>query len=299
MNILIVDDDRATLEFMADAIENEGHYVRTAENGTLALKTYREFKPDLLLTDIQMPKKNGLELLKAIRVNDQHTKIIVTTAFGSEDYAQQALALGADAYIKKPVRINDLKEILLECNDSIRDNAKKKYITNLVHTRKLSISIENRMDRVTDVATMLVDEAYAYLDRNVHAGVSLGLNELISNAIEHGNLNISSEDKRRALARWPGGSMLSLYASRLKNPKLRNRQVHIDVFMSEEYCEWRIQDEGDGFDWKRVFENISNQDSNGLEERGIYLCRLRFDELTYEANGNIVRARKYAHTARV
>lgn len=297
MNILIVDDDRATLDFMADAVENEGHYVRTAENGEFALKVYSEFDPDMILTDIQMPEVDGLELLKTIRKEDSKTTIIVTTAFGSEDYAKRALSLGASGYINKPVRIGKLKEVLQECNDLVRNDARRKQTSDLIHTRNLSMSIENRMERVPAVAAMLVDEAYGYLDKELQAGIILGLGELISNAIEHGNLNITSEEKRMALAGRPS-TMLNLYRSRLKNPELRDRLVHIDVSMSEEYCEWTIRDEGDGFDWMNMLQSPKDQDVNGLRERGIYLCRMRFDELTFEGKGNIVRVRKYAHADR-
>jgi hypothetical protein len=141
---------------------------------------------------------------------------------------------------------------------------------------------------------MLVDEACTYLDRDMHAGVIGGLCELISNAIEHGNLDITSREKK-AYLKAGTRCMIDTYYARFTNPILAGRRVRVEAFMSEDFCEWTISDEGDGFDWRQVFENIAHQESNSLSERGIYLCSLRFDELTYEGRGNIVRARKCAH----
>lgn len=294
MKVLIVDDDKAALEFMADAVENEGHHARTAENGEVGLQVFDEFKPDLVLTDIQMPRVDGLELLKKIRKTDQQTKIIVATAFGSEDFAKQALMDGANGYLNKPIRVKELSELMQEYDDGTRRSVIENEIEGHVHSRSFSMTADNRMERVPEIAAYLVKQASAYLSDEAHAGVYLGLHELISNAIEHGNLAISSDEKNRAIS-GKFGSLLRLYRARSSNLDFKRRLIHIKVSMSSECCEWTIRDEGQGFDWKGQFQALDGQESNAHQTRGIYLCRMRFDEMEYVGNGNEVRVKKFAH----
>ena len=67
MKVLIVDDDEITLELLDHALMTAGHETAVAHNGKVGLKAFREFNPDLVLTDIEMPEMNGLELLTKIR----------------------------------------------------------------------------------------------------------------------------------------------------------------------------------------------------------------------------------------
>ncbi|MFP6581133.1 MAG: response regulator [Candidatus Hydrogenedentota bacterium] len=297
MNVLIVDDDRATLEFMSDAVKHEGHTTYVAENGEEAMTLYTEFNPDLVITDIRMPRVDGLELLKLIRKNDQQIKVIVTTAFGSEDYAKQALEYGASGYINKPVRIRELTNLVRETDISNRRNRIRKNLESRLQIQKFSMTVDNRMERAPDIAAILTEKASVYLGEDVLAGVHMGLLELITNAIEHGNLNISSEEKREALAGEPG-DMLKLYQRKshqgqLLYPEFARMLVHINVSMTPDYCEWTVKDEGDGFDWEQEAIASADRNENASTATGIDLCRIRFDELHHMGNGNTVRVRKY------
>ncbi len=99
--ILLVDDERTLLTTLAARLESAGYVVRTAPNGEAALFLYRDRRPDLVLTDVMMPRMGGMELLKAIRARDDATPVIFLTAYAAEADELKSLHLGADDYLEK------------------------------------------------------------------------------------------------------------------------------------------------------------------------------------------------------
>jgi YesN/AraC family two-component response regulator len=114
--LLIVDDEEAVTFslfqiFINIPIECE---VLTASDGTEALKRIEEDKFDLIITDIAMPGMNGLDLLSMIKSKHPETKVIIITAYGSDERKEQAISRGAEHYIEKPFDIYEIKNLVIE-----------------------------------------------------------------------------------------------------------------------------------------------------------------------------------------
>jgi len=110
--LLIVDDAKLFLRSFRRLLCHEGYDVTTAENGFEALEHLKKETFDLVVTDIEMPKMNGLEMLKKIQILKRDLMVIVLTAFGSLDKKEEALKLGASGYIEKPVEIDYIKGVI-------------------------------------------------------------------------------------------------------------------------------------------------------------------------------------------
>jgi DNA-binding response OmpR family regulator len=108
--ILIVDDEPNIVVSLEFLMQREGFDVSVAGDGEAALKAVEETKPDLVLLDIMLPKKNGFEVCQTIRANPawQSVKIIMLTAKGRDTEVAKGTALGADAYVTKPFSTKDL-----------------------------------------------------------------------------------------------------------------------------------------------------------------------------------------------
>ncbi len=104
--ILLVDDEKDTLEFLSYNLEKEGYQVKTANNGKLAISKAQEFKPDLIILDVMMPEIDGIETCQELRKNPElNNPIIAFLTARGEDYSQIAgFEAGADDYITKPVK---------------------------------------------------------------------------------------------------------------------------------------------------------------------------------------------------
>ncbi len=109
-NILVVDDEPSILLSLEFLMKQEGYKVHTATNGEEALEAVRETKPNLILLDVMMPKRDGFEVCQLIRANPEwkDTLIIMLTAKGREVDQEKGLALGADDYITKPFATREL-----------------------------------------------------------------------------------------------------------------------------------------------------------------------------------------------
>ncbi|MCL2065421.1 MAG: response regulator [Candidatus Cloacimonetes bacterium] len=110
--ILLAEDDSIMRSMLFDSLEHFGHEVEAAENGEIAWELWNQGSFDLLITDINMPKLNGIDLLKRIRAKNSSFPVIVITGVYLESAENQALGSGASALILKPFKMKDLYEAI-------------------------------------------------------------------------------------------------------------------------------------------------------------------------------------------
>lgn len=122
IKILYVEDDDIARENALEYLESFFEIVYEASNAIQALQIYEKYKPDIIITDIQMPKLNGLEFVKRIRQKDKKTQIIVITAFCDKEYLLKAIELQLVKYLIKPVKQEELDESLLLCINSLQED---------------------------------------------------------------------------------------------------------------------------------------------------------------------------------
>lgn len=108
--VLIADDEPNIVLSLEFLMEQSGYEVRVARTGEEALAEVETFQPDLVLLDVMMPRKNGYEVLQAIRSNPARrgTRIVLLTAKGRDVDVEKGLGLGADAYVTKPFATREL-----------------------------------------------------------------------------------------------------------------------------------------------------------------------------------------------
>jgi DNA-binding response OmpR family regulator len=111
--VLIVDDDPQMLRLLTDVVELDNHDVLLAQDGALAMDFFEHQLPDLMITDILMPNKEGLELISEVREKFPKIKIIAYSGGGSSDpesYLEFATGMGADRVFSKPMPLTLLRE---------------------------------------------------------------------------------------------------------------------------------------------------------------------------------------------
>jgi DNA-binding response OmpR family regulator len=116
--ILVVDDDAMVRTTMSTILRHHGFEVELAINGKQGLAAFREAAPDLVITDIIMPEKEGLETIIEMRRVRPSIKIIAMSGggrVGNSDFLRMAKSLGADAVIPKPFGPNDLLGCVKTC----------------------------------------------------------------------------------------------------------------------------------------------------------------------------------------
>ena len=116
-NILVVEDDNATRDTMIDLLSEAGYEVESARNGEEAIAMAREYSFDIVITDLKMPKGDGIQVLEQIKKLDNRTIVIICTGYGTVDTAVKAMKLGAYEYITKPIKIEEIKLVVQRALD--------------------------------------------------------------------------------------------------------------------------------------------------------------------------------------
>ena len=149
LNILIVDDDDDSLMAMQFALYQLGHVLILSKDPEEALELYKEQDFDVVVTDMRMPKMNGIELLKAIRNYNENARVIIVTAYGDLDTAIKAINNRAFGFLSKPVYIEKLYELVHAIEKEIKTNK-----TEIIKQQKL----ENAYLKLKDVYKELLTQ---------------------------------------------------------------------------------------------------------------------------------------------
>ncbi|MBP5503852.1 MAG: response regulator [Bacteroidales bacterium] len=290
MKVLIVEDDFISRNYLHDLVKYSGYDCKTAKNAADGFDMYLNYRPDVIVCNIVMPGISGLEFLQKIRAIDRNTIIIMITSVCSERLAVDALRLGANDYLRKPVQDNDLIPALKRAGSHIEldDENSQKY--GVIDSGKIIMKFDTDINAPRLIVDRLMEEiAPDYFEDDARANIEIGLSELVTNAIEHGNLDITFEEKSEMLKNF---TLEDLYSKRMKNKKLADRKVTVEYSFSPSKCEWTITDEGNGFDPSAIPDPSSPENIECLNGRGIFFSKRLFDSVEYIGKGNIVRAVK-------
>ncbi|WP_223285275.1 response regulator [Paenibacillus sp. PL91] len=121
VKLCIVDDIRSVVDMIRRKIPWEQHgieVVGSAMNGEEGLDVIRQTMPDIILTDIRMPKMDGLEMTRTILEMLPHSKIIILSAYTDFEYAKKAIQYGALDYVKKPFSIDDIEKVVVKAKEA-------------------------------------------------------------------------------------------------------------------------------------------------------------------------------------
>ena len=108
--ILVVDDQESMREMLSELLQMMGYEARAVDGGQQALQSLQETETDLVITDLNMPGMDGIELMKRIKMLYPGLPVIIITGYGTFNTERQVLSSGADGYIPKPCTINRVQE---------------------------------------------------------------------------------------------------------------------------------------------------------------------------------------------
>lgn len=143
--ILYIEDDDITRDNISQYLKRVCKELLIAKDGNEGFELFKQHKADIIITDIEMPKLDGLEMAKKIRKLSLKTQIIITTGFTSPQYLMEAVNLKLTKYIIKPISLVKLSQALKECEEFLKNEIKtKKYFNQNssydICTKELSIN---------------------------------------------------------------------------------------------------------------------------------------------------------------
>lgn len=282
--VLVVDDVPVERQKAAGLIEEKlGWRVAFAENGSAALAAIGASMPALVLTDLLMPHMDGLALVEAVRSQYPGLPVVLMTAHGSEEIAIRALRQGAACYVPKRSLARDLAETL----DRVLAAAQACHS----HRRLLDCMLRAESDFALDNDPALVSALVVLLQENLHGlrvadeteliRLSIALTEALSNALYHGNLEISSQ-----LRHLDDDPYYQLARQRAQLSPYRERRIHVTARLTRPESLFIIRDEGPGFDPSRLPDPTDPANLESRSGRGLLLVRTFMDEVVHNQAGN-------------
>lgn len=157
VSLLVVEDEDDILTPLQFALKRKFKTVYTARDGNEGCQKYEEYKPDIILTDISMPNKNGLEMAKELREKYGYgVPIIVVSAFNDEEYLIESIELGITRYVKKPIDLKVLESILFDIASSIYQTKK---------VEELDLTVHDLLDLLNDMILLTDGVVIKYANR--------------------------------------------------------------------------------------------------------------------------------------
>jgi len=288
--ILAVDDEALNLEILLEYFADESALsLDTADGGEAAWALLQNPENDYkaILLDRMMPGLDGIGLLKRIKGDARLAGIpvIMQTAANSAAQIREGLEAGAYYYLTKPYEPEALISIVRVAMEDRRARSQlRTRAARLEEAQKLISTVEYRfvtMDDITSLVPVLASMC------PVPDVVAPGLSDLMVNAVEHGNLATTYQEK--SSLKWEGDWEGEINR-RLSLPEYCDRFATIRLERDAGSVVFTITDQGDGFDWHKflTFDPERAFDPNG---RGIAMAKMMsFSSLEYIGNGNVVVA---------
>ena len=284
--ILIVEDSPVDQLLIQKLLVRPGWVSQVAGNGKEAIELIDKVRPDIVVTDLQMPIMDGLELVKAIRKNDPALPIVLVTGKGSEETAIDALRCGASTYSPKSQLATDLVstvEQVLEMAQRMQYSHDSKF---LPKPKSHAVVLKNDLKLIGPTIENMHENLPSWSDRD-RLQIGMALDEAIVNAMHHGNLEVDSE-----LRIGDETSYYELIRDRQTKRPFSERRVRIEFEYSDQHICIQVSDEGGGFDPASVPDPRTPENLHRVCGRGLFLIRNFMDQVVHNASGNQITMTK-------
>ncbi len=281
--ILVVDDSPIDRRLAGGILEAENVKPIYAEHGREALEIWEQQQPAAILTDLQMPEMDGLELVREIKQRSPATPVILVTGQGSEEIAAEALRAGAASYVPKRNLKRDLPgalAIVLSAADAAR---RREQVQSFLRHSESYYVFGYEPEATRSLVSHLL-EALAQMsvcDEAEWLRVGTALGEALTNAIDHGNLELDSR-----LREEDGNKYRTLGKQRAQETPYRDRRVHVTARISPTEASFSIRDEGPGFDPSNLPDPTDPENLVKPSGRGVLLIRTFMDDVRFNDAGN-------------
>jgi len=159
--MLYVEDDSEIRQYITSFLERYCKVVYTCDTAEVGLELYEKHQPHIIISDIEMPKMNGLEMAKAIRKKDKKIPIIIATAYTQNEYLLIAVELQLIKYMVKPITSKKLEEALALAHEYIEEDKAQSVVslstTTYYDTLNKTLIIENKIIKLTYNEMLLLD----------------------------------------------------------------------------------------------------------------------------------------------
>jgi len=283
--ILVVDDSKEARDLAGECLREHGMKPIFATNGREAVRVIEKEPPDAVLTDLHMPEMDGLELVRVVRSRYVGLPVVLMTSRGSEETAVSALHAGALSYVPKAKLRNNLCDAMGMVMAAVEERRFRERTRSLLESSEASFLLGYEMDGPSALISHLQGNLRQvnFCDDTELFQIGTALAEAIANAVDHGNLELDSALREEGV---------EVYArqrqERSRQPRYRDRRVRVTERLTPDEVQYRVVDEGSGFDISSVPDPLHPDCLLKVSGRGLLLLRTFMDEVAFNDVGNEV-----------
>lgn len=288
-HLLVVDDSWVDRTLAGRLLEKHAEWtVAYASNGQEAVAQLEQQLPDLVVTDLQMPEMNGLQLVGLLRDLHPRIPVVLMTGFGSEEIAREAIERGAASYVPK----HDLAADLAETVSRLLATARRQQIRNRLQSAETEFDCEFEND-LLQLSAFTQELRQTICDRGLfHENECLrfatAVDEALMNAYFHGNLEIDSK-----LRELDSNAYHDLANQRRREDPYRARHIRVHASIDTDQVAVTIHDDGPGFDQRLLPDPTDPEYLDRPYGRGMLLMKTFADMVRYNDAGNEVTLVKW------
>jgi len=288
--VLLVEDSPTQAVEMRMLLEEEHHQVRHAANGQQALDILKGEATDIVVTDLEMPELNGLELVEAMRADYAHIPAILVTARGSEELASRALRIGAAGYVPKNHLHTLLNDTIVDVLGVIRTDASFAKLIKTLQRNVFEFEMGNENALISPLVGLVLQvvsgmELIGGADMN---RLGIAIEHALVNAMYRGNLQLGPSVTPPHHAIIYDEATSDLIERRKKESPYSDRKVRVTLIASKEDIRIVIGDDGNGFDTSKVPLAVPADVFAAESGKGLVLMKSFADELMFNDAGNEV-----------
>lgn len=287
--ILVVDDSAVDQQLIGQLLaKQDGWQIACVDRAAKALDQIDRSAPDIVVTDLQMPEMDGLELVRAIRQRHDDVPVVLVTAHGSESLAVAALAQGAASYVPKSQIADKLVDVVSEVLALARGERNAEEMLGWLGGADFDLQNDPALidPLINMVQQMLVAREFGDSGQRLQIGVAL--KEALLNALYHGNLELTSSEMQRVREKLELGETFEKVQRRRSLLPYQDRRIHVTAKVTADEARFVIRDEGPGFDVTSVPQAGDPKALQPQRGRGLSLMRSFMDEVDYSERGNEV-----------
>jgi CheY-like chemotaxis protein len=284
--ILVVDDSAMDRRLAGRLLEkNSDWQVVYASDGAEAFSQLELHLPDLVLTDMQMPEMNGLELVNGMKEDYPLVPVVLMTAQGSETLAVEALQTGAASYVMKSELAHDLLDIVARVLAASNEERNQSRLMHRMTELEARFVLENDLTLIPPMVAYLqqVIISMRFGTESERLRVGVALEEALLNSYFHGNLDVSSE-----LRETDHTAYYELARQRSQESPYRERKIAVNAQLSPNEAVYTICDGGQGFDPSTLPDATDPANLERPCGRGLLLMRTFMDDVSFNEVGNEV-----------
>jgi CheY-like chemotaxis protein/anti-sigma regulatory factor (Ser/Thr protein kinase) len=284
IQVLVVDDSTVDRRLAGGILEKDSDWQITyAEGGQQALEIMAQQLPTAVLTDLQMPDMDGLELVETIRQRYPLVPVVLMTRHGSDDIAFRALRGGAASYVPKRLLAEELVSTLESVLTAAEVDQRRRRLSSCLTQSEVYYTLDNDPALISSLVALFQENltGMGISDETGCIRIGIALEEALVNAMYHGNLEVSSTLKRESERLFK-----DTIEKRRRMDPYQQRRIFIYSRLSRHEATYVIRDEGPGFDPNSLPDPTDPANLEETSGRGLLLIRTFMDEVRHNDRGN-------------